>query len=121
MREYTSMMTIILEIAYDDQEQPVDVELVSVDINWSYFLKTRNLRLLAASSLVHIGCLPLFFILTQKSIHRHGQWTCRPFRFQPRFSNPGEGSRAVAEFRLGVASVQAEEHGVGGLQAEEQI
>ena len=28
MREYTSMMTIILEIAYDDQEQPVDEELV---------------------------------------------------------------------------------------------
>ena len=29
MREYTSMMTVILEIAYDDQEQPVDEELVS--------------------------------------------------------------------------------------------
>ena len=28
MREYTSMMTVILEIAYDDQEQPVDDELV---------------------------------------------------------------------------------------------
>ena len=28
MREYTSMMAIILEIAYDDQEQPVDDELV---------------------------------------------------------------------------------------------
>ena len=28
MREYTSMMTVILEIAYDDQEQPVDEELV---------------------------------------------------------------------------------------------
>ena len=29
MREYTSMMTVILEIAYDDQEQPVDEELVT--------------------------------------------------------------------------------------------
>ena len=37
MREYTSMMTVILEIAYDDQEQPVDDELVSVDIICSYF------------------------------------------------------------------------------------
>ena len=38
MREYTSMMTVILEIAYDDQEQPVDEELVSVDIILPIFL-----------------------------------------------------------------------------------
>ena len=32
VREYTSMMTVILEIAYDDQEQPVDEELVRKEL-----------------------------------------------------------------------------------------
>ena len=42
MREYTSMMTVILEIAYDDQEQPVDDELVRKMSN--FVLKSEKSR-----------------------------------------------------------------------------
>ena len=45
MREYTSMMTVILEIAYDDQEQPVDEELVSVNKIFVYFLEDLKFQL----------------------------------------------------------------------------